>query len=66
MRVMASELSTHSVAAPSAYSCAARKGRDVFVGAIDGFFIPLPPTIAGSNIHHDGQHLVNPQKIPYE
>src|SRR5665213_1313473 len=35
------------------------------MSAIDGFSIPLPPAIAGSNIHHDGWHPVNPQTTPF-
>ena len=45
--------------------CAARKGRGVFVVAIDGFSIPLPPALAGLNFHHDGRHLVNLQTTSY-
>jgi hypothetical protein len=36
----------------------------VFVGAMGGVSIPLPPALAGSNFHHDGRHLVNLQTIP--
>jgi hypothetical protein len=46
-------------AAESVSAVLSAKPVGVFVGAIDGFSIPLPPAIAGSNIHHDGQPLVN-------
>jgi hypothetical protein len=39
--------------------CSSQK-KDVFVGAIGGFSIPLAPAIAVSNSQNDGRHLVNP------